>query len=80
MAAVNRWVAGLLWAAAFVGCAAGFAAGCATTRPWEREYLADPLMSPDPDEDREALRHHMLGTREGAVGGFGGGGGGCGCN
>ena len=54
--------------------------GCATTKAWERETLADPTMAPDPDEDREALRSHFLGTREGAVGGFGGGGGGCGCN
>lgn len=56
-------------------------AGCgATTRPWQRERLADPMMAPDGDIDREALRAHMLGTREGAVGGFGSGGGGCGCN
>ncbi len=54
--------------------------GCATTKPWEREDLADPTMSPDPDPDRAALHDHMLGTREGAVGGFGGAGGGCGCN
>ncbi|HJK95201.1 MAG TPA: DUF4266 domain-containing protein [Polyangiaceae bacterium LLY-WYZ-15_(1-7)] len=54
--------------------------GCATTQPWEREYLARPEMAPDDDADRSALRQHYLGTREGAVGGFGGGGGGCGCN
>jgi len=56
------------------------AAGCATTKPWQREQLAKPVMAPDSDPDREALRHHMLGVREGAVGGLGGGGGGCGCN
>jgi hypothetical protein len=54
--------------------------GCATTKPYEREYLARPEMAVDQDGDREALRHHMLGTREGAVGALGGGGGGCGCN
>jgi hypothetical protein len=54
--------------------------GCATTKPWQRETLAEPVMSPDGDPDREALRAHMLGTREGALGGFGRGGGGCGCN
>jgi hypothetical protein len=53
---------------------------CATTRPWQREYLAHPAMAVDPDPDADALRQHLLGTREGAVGGFGGGGGGCGCN
>jgi len=56
------------------------AAGCARTRPWEREILARPAMKPDGDPDREALRRHFLGVREGAVGGLGGGGGGCGCN
>jgi hypothetical protein len=55
-------------------------AGCATTKPWQRETLASPEMAPDDDADRDALRHHVLSTREGAVGGFGGGGGGCGCN
>jgi hypothetical protein len=54
--------------------------GCATTRPYQRERLADPVMSPDGDADRQALRAHMLSTREGALGGFGHGGGGCGCN
>ena len=53
---------------------------CVTTRPWQRERLASPLMSPDGDLERDALRTHMLGTREGAQGGLGHGGGGCGCN
>lgn len=54
--------------------------GCATTKPWQREQLAKPVMAPDQDADREALRRHLLGVREGTTGGFGGGGGGCGCN
>ncbi len=54
--------------------------GCVTTKPWEREFLATPEMAPDPDPEEAALQEHYLGTREGAVGGFGGGGGGCGCN
>lgn len=56
------------------------AASCARTHPWERETLARPAMKPDLDPDRDALRRHLLGVREGAVGGDGGGGGGCGCN
>lgn len=66
----------------FAGCllAAALLAGCATTKPWQREKLAQPSMKPDGDQEREALRSHMLGTREGAIGGFGHGGGGCGCN
>jgi hypothetical protein len=54
--------------------------GCATTKPWQRESLAHPVMALDPDGDRDRLEHHLWSTREGAVGGFGGGGGGCGCN
>jgi hypothetical protein len=53
---------------------------CATTKPWEREDLAREEMSADGDTPRERLRHHVLSTREGAVGALGGGGGGCGCN
>lgn len=62
-----------LWGAITLGA-------CSTTKPWERELLAKPEMRIDPEPDRSALRHHMLGTREGAVGSLGGGGGGCGCN
>lgn len=65
-----------------IALALGLAAvcGCATTRPWQREHLAHRSMAPDGDGEREALRAHMQGTREGAIGGFGAGGGGCGCN
>ncbi|MGE0787522.1 MAG: DUF4266 domain-containing protein [Sandaracinaceae bacterium] len=60
--------------------AIGLTQACATTNAWERETLAKPIMAADPDGDREALRSHVLGLREGAQGGFGAGGGGCGCN
>ena len=56
------------------------AAGCATTHAWDRATLARPEMAPDGDGDRDRLREHMQGTREGASGGQGSGGGGCGCN
>ena len=56
------------------------ASGCTRTKPYQRGTLAKPEMAPDGDAHREALRNHVLSTREGAVGGFGGGGGGCGCN
>lgn len=55
-------------------------AACSTVRPYQREDLARPVMSLDPPAGSFALRQHVLSTREGAVGGFGGGGGGCGCN
>ena len=67
------------WIACSV-CLAIAASACSTTKAYQRETLARPVMAPDGDPDREALRFHVLSTREGAVGGFGGGGGGCGCN
>ncbi len=70
----------VLIAAVSMTVVAVLATGCARTKAYERETLAKPVMSPDGDTDREALRYHVLSTREGAVGGFGGGGGGCGCN
>lgn len=70
---MKRWLLLLIVCAACLG-------GCATTKPWQRGQLAEPVMAPDDDEDRQALRQHMMGTREGAIGGFGQGGGGCGCN
>ncbi|MCA9573368.1 MAG: DUF4266 domain-containing protein [Myxococcales bacterium] len=71
----GRWVSCLLLLGLGVS-----ASGCVTTRAWERETLAKTVMAADPDGDREALRAHVLGLREGARGGFGAGGGGCGCN
>lgn len=54
--------------------------GCAIVNPWEREYLADPIMQFDYNKEEKAVREHFLGTREGSAGGFGASGGGCGCN
>ena len=53
---------------------------CQTVRPYDRENLARPVMALDPEAGPFALHQHVLSTREGSVGGFGGGGGGCGCN
>ncbi len=54
--------------------------GCARVKPWEREYLADPIMQLDYNKEEKSVREHFLGTREGSVGSFGVSGGGCGCN
>ena len=78
-ASTGRWPR-LLAASGLLFALAALMPGCATTRPWQRETLARPEMAPDEDADRQALHSHVLSTREGAVGGFGGGGGGCGCN
>jgi hypothetical protein len=59
-------------------------AGCAPIQPWvkpyEREHLADPIMSLNRDPISSDYIQHVFGTREGAHGATGGAGGGCGCN
>ena len=37
-------------------------------KPWEREYLADPIMQSDYNKEKKSVREHFLGTREGAWG------------
>jgi hypothetical protein len=55
------------------------ATGCATVRPWEREYLALEPMQPDGSRCDHFERNLEV-YREGAVGANGGkSGGGCGC-
>ena len=56
------------------------AAGCTTTKPYQRELLAKPAMVVERDPERQALEAHVITIQEGAVGGTTGGGGGCGCN
>ncbi len=54
-------------------------AGCASVRPWEREYLADEAMSFDPDPLETSWHLHLEEVSEGSRGGYSGTGGGCGC-
>lgn len=54
--------------------------GCAVVQPWEREYLADPIMQFDICKEEKAVKEHFISTREGSSGSFGVSGGGCGCN
>ena len=49
-------------------------------KPYERQMLADPIMSFDRDPIASAYAHHVYQAREGARGAEGGAGGGCGCN
>ena len=49
-------------------------------KPYERDRLADPIMSLDPDPVATAYMQHVFEAREGARGGEGSAGGGCGCN
>jgi len=58
-------------------------AGCATepwVKPYEREYLADPIMSIPRDPISDKHRQHVFDTREAARGAVTSEGGGCGCN
>ena len=54
--------------------------GCASVRPYEREYLADRIMDFDATSEEDTMDRHFLETREGSIGGHGGAGGGCACN
>jgi hypothetical protein len=56
------------------------ATGCVRVKPYERELLAKPTMTFQPDPHEDVLDLHMLEAREGAAGGYGSAGGGCGCN
>ena len=49
-------------------------------KPYEREHIADPIMSFDRDPVSSAYIHHVYEAREGARGATGSAGGGCGCN
>ncbi|MCR9278903.1 MAG: DUF4266 domain-containing protein [Pseudomonadaceae bacterium] len=61
-------------------------AGCGSMeiKPWvtpyERNNLADPIMSFSKDPVSAGYMHHVYQAREGARGAEGGSGGGCGCN
>jgi hypothetical protein len=58
--------------------------GCAPLQPWvkpyEREHLADPIMSFDPNPVQSTYLTHVFEVRESARGATGSVGGGCGCN
>lgn len=59
-------------------------AGCSSLEPWvkpyERDRLADPIMSWDRDPVSSSYIDHVHEAREGARGASGSSGGGCGCN
>ena len=67
-------------------CTLFAAGGCGSfeIKPWvspyERNNLADPIMSFSRDPVSVAYLTHVYQAREGARGAEGGGGGGCGCN
>jgi len=52
------------------------AMGC-SVKPYQKEHLADPIMSATDEADMRELK--WLEAREGSSGGVGGAGGGCAC-
>ncbi|MBL1273977.1 MAG: DUF4266 domain-containing protein [Oceanospirillales bacterium] len=59
-------------------------AGCSSVKPWvkpyERDRLADPIMSQSRHGKADSYMNHVYQARESARGAEGGSGGGCGCN
>ena len=61
----------------------GAASACSVqpwVKPYERDHIADPIMSFDRDPVSSAYLDHVYEAREGARGATGSAGGGCGCN
>jgi hypothetical protein len=65
-------------------CAGLWLGACSSIQPWvkpyERDRLADPIMSWDRDAISGAYLDHIYESREGSRGATGTAGGGCGCN
>ena len=55
-------------------------AGCVSVKPYEREMLADPIMSFSRDTISDSYLDHVYDVREAARGATKSQGGGCGCN
>ena len=55
-------------------------AGCSSVAPYQRERLADPIMSFETQAKKDSRMMKALEAREGSTGGTGGAGGGCACN
>jgi len=66
-----------------LGISIVFLSGCSVTpwiKPYERQYLADTIMTFDRDPVAAGYMNHVYEAREAARGAEGGSGGGCGCN
>ena len=71
----GRWIRGGLLTGLLVALA-----GCATVRPEEKEYLAEPAMTFGAHGASQGQEEHVINNREGSFGAGGVSGGGCGCN
>ncbi len=78
---VARTVFAILFSVSIMG---SFGCSVMEIKPWvspyERNNLADPIMSFNRSPVASAYLHHVYQAREGARGAEGGSGGGCGCN
>jgi hypothetical protein len=73
----------LAFRAVALAAAACVLCGCSVepwVKPYERDNLADPIMSFDRDPVSSSYTGHVYEAREGARGATGAAGGGCGCN
>lgn len=61
-------------------CTLALMAGCAGVKSYEREILADPIMSFTRDPLSDTYLNHVYDVREAARGATTTDGGGCGCN
>jgi Domain of unknown function (DUF4266) len=65
-------------------CGALLLGACSSIQPWvkpyERDRLADPIMTWDRDAISSGYMDHIYESREGSRGATGTAGGGCGCN
>lgn len=74
---VERALRGEPAASALAGARGGKAG---SLRPWQRGFLADPILSLDGDVLTRTMRDHIYSSKEAAAGDGGVAGGGCGCN
>ncbi|MFI2812098.1 MULTISPECIES: DUF4266 domain-containing protein [Microbulbifer] len=68
---------------ALLGTGMALLSGCSVSpwvAPYERHYLADPIMAFEMDPVAAGYMNHVYEAREAARGAEGGSGGGCGCN
>ena len=74
---ITRIAMGLALAAVL---ASGTGCAATTVRAYEREHLADRIMSFKAEAKKDARMIKSFEAREGSTGGSGGAGGGCACN
>jgi hypothetical protein len=74
----------MMWRRLFILSLIFSVTACGQVKPWvkpyERQKIADEIMSFERDPVADSYLHHVYDAREAARGGDGASGGGCGCN